>query len=427
MSKFAIRIENISKKYKIGQREPYKTLRDMLAERFSFSRGAGNGKAASETEAAGNTIWALKDVSFEVEPGEVLGLIGRNGAGKSTLLKILSRITEPTEGRVRIRGRVGSLLEVGTGFNPELTGRENILLNGAILGMTHREIERKFDEIVSFAEVEKFIETPVKRYSSGMYMRLAFSVAAHLEPEILLVDEVLSVGDIQFQQKCLGKIGAVAQTGRTVLFVSHNLGSVWSLCSKAVWLNGGKMAEYGSVGAVIDKYRAALQSPDVGLIRSDIQTRKGSGLVRITQLRLEDPDHTPIEVARSGDPIVFVIDYVTFEAKDSQQPNFTLIVLNDREQPLFALSNSLTGQDFSIGNEPGTVRCLVPNLPLVPGEYNLNISCTIRGVIADRVEFGLKFSVTEGDFFGSNLLPQGTTGQMLVSHSWEYLPNRTAN
>ena len=245
-----IRAEGLSKQYHVGAaREPYSTLRESLMStvRTPFRRLRG---------AQGNdeTVWALKDVSFEVLPGEVIGIIGRNGAGKSTLLKILSRITEPTTGRARIRGRVGSLLEVGTGFHPELTGRENIFLNGAVLGMKRSEVARKFDEIVAFAEVERFMDTPVKHYSSGMYMRLAFAVAAFVEPEILLIDEVLAVGDAEFQKKCLGKMSEVSRQGRTILFVSHNMTAVKSLCSRAMWLDGGRIVNAGETEGVVADY-----------------------------------------------------------------------------------------------------------------------------------------------------------------------------
>ncbi len=239
-------MEGLSKRYRIGSPEgPYRTFRETLMEAF---------RRPLRLRSDRDYIWALKDVSFEVQPGEVIGIIGRNGAGKSTLLKILSRITEPTEGWAEIRGRVGSLLEVGTGFHPELTGRENIYLNGAILGMRRQEIRRNFDQIVSFAELDKFIDTPVKRYSSGMYMRLAFSVAAHLEPEIMLVDEVLAVGDAGFQKKCLGKMGEVAKQGRTVLFVSHNMEAVVNLCDRAILLDKGEVVEEGSSESVVDHY-----------------------------------------------------------------------------------------------------------------------------------------------------------------------------
>jgi lipopolysaccharide transport system ATP-binding protein len=264
MSDIVISVENLSKCYLIGhqtaQRERYTALRDVIGrETRNFVRKAADllhGKQIVQGDEVEES-WALRNLSFEVKQGEILGIIGRNGAGKSTLLKILSRITEPTEGRVRLRGRVGSLLEVGTGFHPELTGRENIFLNGAILGMAYKEITRKFDEIVAFAEIEKFLDTPVKRYSSGMYVRLAFAVAAHLEPEILIVDEVLAVGDAEFQKKCLGKMGEIAERGgRTVLFVSHQLGMVSRLCSRAILLNGGRLVFNGPSSTTIDNYVA---------------------------------------------------------------------------------------------------------------------------------------------------------------------------
>lgn len=249
-----IKVQKVSKRYDLGARQvSYDTLREMLADKMRaplrhLRRGGGLG---------GENFWALKDINFEVFPGEILGIIGRNGAGKSTLLKILSRITEPTSGRVELYGRVGSLLEVGTGFHPELSGRENIFLNGTILGMSRVEIARKFDEIVGFAEVERFLDTPVKRYSSGMYVRLAFAIAAHLEPEILLVDEVLAVGDVAFQKKCLGKMGEVASEGRTVLFVSHDMRAIRSLCSSAIHLQSGQMVMKGEVREAIESYASS--------------------------------------------------------------------------------------------------------------------------------------------------------------------------
>jgi lipopolysaccharide transport system ATP-binding protein len=247
MSQPIIEIQGVGKRYRIGAtKEPYLSLRDEVAKWFS--------PAARRARAAEEEFWALRDVSFSVEPGEAIGIIGRNGAGKSTLLKILSQITPPTEGKITMRGRVGSLLEVGTGFHPELTGRENIYMNGAILGMSRREIARKFDEIVAFAEMEKFLDTPVKRYSSGMYVRLAFAVAAHLEPEILVIDEVLAVGDAQFQDKCLGKMDEVARSGRTVLFVSHNMATISKLCVRAVLLQSGSVATSGATEDVISRY-----------------------------------------------------------------------------------------------------------------------------------------------------------------------------
>ncbi|MBL8189944.1 MAG: ABC transporter ATP-binding protein, partial [Acidobacteria bacterium] len=274
MSKRVIFCEGLGKQFRIGKREINKTLRDVLTDALAApvralkTRFSANGFPGVPTE----TIWALKDVSFDIQHGEVVGIIGHNGAGKSTLLKILSRISEPTEGRIGIHGRVGSLLEVGTGFHPELTGRENIFLNGAILGMRRTEIIRKFDEIVEFAGVGKFLDTPVKFYSSGMYMRLAFAVAAHLEPEILIVDEVLSVGDAQFQKKCLGKMGEVAQSGRTVIFVSHNMAAVERLCSKVLVLENGRLIGNGQPRAMISNY-----------------LREGSGEIYVARSRTGHP------------------------------------------------------------------------------------------------------------------------------------------
>jgi lipopolysaccharide transport system ATP-binding protein len=265
MGDIAIRVEHLSKLYRIGPREPYKALRDtltaaMYASFRAVSAFLSGRRSAVQNSPSNSYVWALKDVSFEVKRGEIVGIIGRNGAGKTTLLKILSRITEPTEGYAEIRGRVGSLLEVGTGFHPELTGRENIYLSGAVLGMTKREIDRKFDEIVDFARVAEFIDTPLKYYSAGMQMRLAFAVAAHLEPEILLVDEVLAVGDLEFQKKCLGKMEDVSRGGRTVLFVSHQMNQIRRLCERVIWLDGGRIVREGPTHEVVSAYEAAMTS-----------------------------------------------------------------------------------------------------------------------------------------------------------------------
>ncbi len=296
MSEIAVRCRGLGKRYRIGERVRYRALRDTVADALSapFRRlrakpaGSANG---DHNGGANNSFWALKDVTFDVRHGEVIGLIGRNGAGKSTLLKILSRITKPTAGHAEIHGRVGSLLEVGTGFHPELTGRENIYLNGSILGMRKGEIERKFDEIVAFAEVEEFIDTPVKRYSSGMNMRLAFAVAAHLEPEILLVDEVLAVGDAAFQKKCLGKMGDVAKQGRTILFVSHNMQAVQALCRETLHINGGQLIDAGDSKAVVARYLASVSEMSSEIVWT-AQTAPGNDEVRLTALRVHTGDAT---------------------------------------------------------------------------------------------------------------------------------------
>ena len=295
-----IRIEGLSKQYRIGARR--KAFHNTLRETMAGALGAPLRRIRRRHNAPGeDTVWALKDVSFDVHPGEVMGVIGRNGAGKSTLLKILSRITEPTEGRVELYGRVGSLLEVGTGFHPELTGRENIFLNGAVLGMRRGEIERKFDEIVAFAEIDRFLDTPVKRYSSGMYTRLAFAVAAHLEPEILLVDEVLAVGDSEFQAKCLGKMGEVAQGGRTVIYVSHNLGSMASLCQRAILLLGGRKCGEGPTVEVINRYISGGREVSGERVWHDPQSAPGNEKIRLRAVRIVSGGKVTSEVDIQND------------------------------------------------------------------------------------------------------------------------------
>ena len=292
MSDTIIRVENLGKKYQLGRNTGqdgarYRTLRDDLMEvprRLASRLAVGNRKSKIEND---SEFWALRDVNFEVEPGEVVGIIGRNGAGKSTLLKILSRITEPTTGKIHIKGRVASLLEVGTGFHPELTGRENIFLNGAILGMSRAEIKAKFDEIVAFAEVERFLATPVKRYSSGMYVRLAFAVAAHLDPEILIVDEVLAVGDASFQRKCLGKMEQVSRTeNRTVLFVSHNMGAVNQLCHRVALLDSGQVAAVGSASSITARYYGHNDTAALERSWPDIATAPGDAVVKLANVKL---------------------------------------------------------------------------------------------------------------------------------------------
>lgn len=288
-----IKVTNLSKQYRIGMRDAaYGSLRESLMNGLRASR-----RLRRENKTGADTIWALQDVSFDVAPGEVVGIIGRNGAGKSTLLKILSRVTEPTAGRVELYGRVGSLLEVGTGFHPELTGRENIFLNASILGMTRQEVGTKLDAIVSFAEIEKFIDTPVKRYSSGMYLRLAFAVAAHLEPEILMVDEVLAVGDASFQKKCLGKMSAVAREGRTVLFVSHNMMAIQSLCSRAIWLDGGRVTSDAEAGQVVATYLKESFQPRAEQVWDNPTVAPGNDKVRLRSARVRlEGDSAPDEI-----------------------------------------------------------------------------------------------------------------------------------
>jgi lipopolysaccharide transport system ATP-binding protein len=307
MSDTVIRVENLGKKYIIGhqQQERYTALRDVITNKVKSIGSLLNPKAKSENPAF-EEFWALKDVSFDIKQGDRVGIIGRNGAGKSTLLKILSRITEPTTGSIKIKGRVASLLEVGTGFHPELTGRENIFLNGAILGMGKEEIKRKFDEIVAFAEVEKFLDTPVKRYSSGMYVRLAFAVAAHLEPEILIVDEVLAVGDAQFQKKCLGKMEDVGTEGRTVIFVSHNMGAVQRLCSRAIVINQGQTIFQGDASNAVSEYLAKVSESASRRIRFPESENKE---ITILEAAVVSPFKSDTEELDISDPIEIQIHY----------------------------------------------------------------------------------------------------------------------
>jgi lipopolysaccharide transport system ATP-binding protein len=307
MSDLAIRVEGLGKQYRIGSQNQarYRTLRDSISDAFSWPARMLRGELSSRAE----TIWALRDVSFELKQGQVLGVIGRNGAGKSTLLKILSRVTEPSEGLAEITGRVGSLLEVGTGFHPELSGRENIYLNGAVLGMKRNEITRKFDEIVDFAGVAKFIDTPVKRYSSGMYLRLAFSVAAHLEPEILVVDEVLAVGDAEFQRKCLGKMSDVAEAGRTVLFVSHNMSAILRLTEHAIVLDGGQVVHSAPTREAVDHYMASGFSQSGERSWTEEEIPESAGPFRPISLRVRDPRGKVADTVQSREPLNVEIDY----------------------------------------------------------------------------------------------------------------------
>lgn len=365
-----ISVEGLSKRYWLGHMPRHDTLRDALSHTFkSLPRLLGKSGTRSPHPNR-DELWALRDVSFEVRRGEVIGIIGRNGAGKSTLLKILSRITEPTTGRVTLRGRVASLLEVGTGFHPELTGRENVILNGAILGMSRAEIRRKFDEIVAFAEVEKFLDTPVKHYSSGMYVRLAFAVAAHLEPEILIVDEVLAVGDYSFQRKCLGKMSAVAGSeGRTVLFVSHNLGSVTGLCSRTIWLAHGRINACGQSAAVVADYiRSQTEQAQTSY---DFQgwgsAERRNGRLIITGLQLND-----------GEP---ASHRESFRARIHFRTNapvegvaFGLGFCSPEGTRLATLDSDLDGQRRAYpAGYAGWIELVLPELPLSPGRYSLDL------------------------------------------------------
>jgi len=378
MSDTVIKVEGLSKLYRIGSRQnDYRTLRDTITDVFTTPfrklkkrtdskklEGNSNISTLGSSHSA-DTIWALKDVSFEIKRGEVVGIIGRNGAGKSTLLKILSRITEPTQGRARIRGRVGSLLEVGTGFHPELTGRENIYLNGAILGMRKAEIERKFDEMVAFAEVEKFIDTPVKHYSSGMYVRLAFAVAAHLEPEILLVDEVLAVGDVAFQKKCLGRMGDVAKRGRTVIFVSHQMNQIRRLCERVAWFDTGGLREIGFTSEVIGAYEAAMSSISVDASR---EIEDGNVIARFLKWELLEPRSAQTNLLTAMGPVT--VKFMVKVVKPIKNGHHGIALFNNDNQLIWATVAN------SIKLEPGicTFSHNISTLPVRPGVYYWQVS-----------------------------------------------------
>lgn len=408
-----IDVEGLSKSYVISHqpKADYGSFRDDIVNllRRPFQPNITQGSSRE-------TLWALKDVGFEVLQGDIFGVIGGNGAGKSTLLKILSRITDPTEGHAVLRGRVGSLLEVGTGFHPELTGRENIFLNGAILGMRKQEIEKRFDEIVTFSEIERFLDTPVKFYSSGMYVRLAFAVAAHLEPDVLIVDEVLSVGDARFQKKSLGKMSEAATSGATVLLVSHNMASIESLCTRAMFLDHGRLVKIGSTTEVIEEY-LSLASTAASQNLAERTDRKGDGRLRFTGVSLRSGKRGKYsEIAQCGQDLEFVANFTSHG--DLKQVNTSMAVYAPSGQCLIVLDSEMTG--VSLGSVPkrGHFSCRIERLPLAPGQYYLNLFCTVNGEIVDWVQNAASFSVEAGDFFGSGKLPPSGHGGLLVPQKW---------
>ncbi|MBI4522969.1 MAG: ABC transporter ATP-binding protein [Deltaproteobacteria bacterium] len=423
MSNIAIKVENLSKRYKIGVRRiRHDTLRDYLMHgvKSLFDRNGrsftNNGQPSTAGRRA-NAIWALKDVSFDIKHGEVVGFVGRNGAGKSTLLKILSRITEPTRGRAEIYGRVGSLLEVGTGFHPELTGRENIYLNGAVLGMKKVEIQRKFDEIIDFAEIDGFVDTPVKRYSSGMYVRLAFAVAAHLEPEILIVDEVLAIGDVQFQKKCLGKMGNVAKEGRTVLFVTHNLAAVTELCPSSMLLRQGTLVANGPTKAVIDDYLSQLSSTASTLRDGVVKERSGDGRLRFTDVYLRDQSGNRIDNPSSGSQIDIALEFVS--ERDLSHVQFMLTLYSQAGIAVTHCNVDACGARPHVPRGRGQVVCRIPKLPLPYGRYRLVIAASDDMGIMDLIPTACLFDVETSRFFTRPFVPPAEYSTVLVEHSWQ--------
>lgn len=405
-----IQVEGLSKQYQIGAHEtPYKTVRESLMQSLRPKRNA-----------AREFIWALRDLSFDAMPGDVIGVIGRNGAGKSTLLKILSRITEPTTGKIDLYGRVGSLLEVGTGFHQELTGRENIFLNGAILGMRRQEIVRKFDEIVAFAEVEKFIDTPVKRYSSGMYLRLAFAVAAFLESEILLVDEVLAVGDASFQKKCLGKMRDVSASGRTVLFVSHNMAAIEGLCNRCLFISGGTLVGDGPPHELVTKYLAAEAVPE-NATRSLIEHsgRRGGLKPFLRNISLSTAGGLPASAIRMGDGMIIRVDFDG--QSQSIRPNINITIKNNYAVPVFTASTRVQKQYQPTENyEGGSIICQLRELPLLEGTYTIDLILSGEYHLMDAIYDAISFEVIPVDVFGSGEVPQAHDGTIFWAAEFEY-------
>ncbi|MBW4507877.1 MAG: ABC transporter ATP-binding protein [Scytonematopsis contorta HA4267-MV1] len=425
MSSTIIHVENLGKKYILDhqQQESYKTFREVIskaAKSFTDKFKPSDNKVNQLNYSKHSEFWALNDISFEIKQGEKVGIIGRNGAGKSTLLKILSRITEPTKGRVRIRGRVASLLEVGTGFHPELTGRENIFLNGSILGMTKEEIRRKFDEIVTFAEVEKFLDTPVKRYSSGMYVRLAFAVAAHLEPEILIVDEVLAVGDAQFQKKCLSKMEEVGQQGRTVLFVSHNMGMITQLCEKAIYLKQGEVIDIDEVNTVVCKYlqTGIFNEGSIELIK-DIDIVRKNKKIFISKLSIINHENivsTEIDVRY---PFYVKIEYEVTQNLTNVEISVDIFTGDGR--PVTTTSQSDYAPHLLEKREPGKYQVTIqfPGIFFMPGPFMITVAAyEPMGEMIDIYEKVMSFNVIDTGIKLSKYKPDHSIGVVMVDLPW---------
>lgn len=409
MSDTVIRVENLTKKYILGHKEEsYKTFRGAMTGAGKSLVNAFNPRAKKEATQGKDEFWALNDVSFEIKQGDCVGFIGRNGAGKSTLLKILSRITEPTSGSIRIKGRVASLLEVGTGFHPELTGRENIFLNGAILGMSKVEIQRKFDEIVAFAEIEKFLDTPVKRYSSGMYVRLAFAVAAHLEPEILIVDEVLAVGDAQFQKKCLGKMGDVAsKEGRTVLFVSHNMAAMRSLCNTGVFLNSGKVVLTGDIDVVADEYLKMW-------ITNKARVSKKSG-TRFIEVSVQDQYGENLEILDLNKKAFLKLNIYIEDNRDLNL-GFTMY-----KQDIPILSSSALDTLEELPKGLSELKIELPTNLLTTGDYRIEGAMWSSTKVYDQDDYLTSFKM----FRNSALEVQGTGYRGIIAFSGNWISRVT--
>ncbi len=416
-NEFSVQIKDIGKRYTISEKSRYLALRDIFVKAMKVPVNLIKGKGFKKR----NDFWALKDVNFNVKPGEVVGIIGRNGAGKSTLLKILSRITDPTEGEIQYKGKVASLLEVGTGFHPELSGRENVYLNGSILGMSRKEIETKFEEIVDFAGIREFIDMPVKRYSSGMQVRLAFSVAAHLEADIMIIDEVLAVGDAEFQRKCLGKMDEVTrETGRTIFFVSHDMGAIRRICSRVLVLKGGQIVADGNVEDAIGAYLEDIKSVSKMNLENR-EDRKGEAKVRFTEIDFKDSKGNPTVTGVTGEKLDIVLKYKSKSDTELKNCRISLVFSDKVGQEIFKLCTSLTLEGNLNLPANGQVLCAMDKLPLSRGDYLIKAFFEVNGVIQDDVDGAALLTVISGKFYDSGKgEAQGWNGKgVLVEHNWK--------
>lgn len=416
-----IEVKNLSKKYRIGVKQPYYSLRDTVSNFIRNPFTSFKKRKVDKDCLADDEFWALKDISFKVMPGEVIGIIGKNGAGKTTLLKLLSRITPLTEGEIVLRGRVASLLEIGTGFHPELTGRENIFLNGAILGMKQREIKKKFDKIVDFSGVEKFLDTPVKHFSSGMYMRLAFSVAAHLEPEILIVDEVLAVGDSEFQKKSLGKMESISKNkGRTILFVSHNLVSVQKLCERTILLEGGRIKQIGGTKSVIDTYLNSSSIKNIGPVSSLLVNKIGNvGNFRFIEVKISNSKGSGI--IRSGDKLKIILKYTSdFNSPITDARIVIPIISESSGQRVLWLDSDVTSCSFSFLKPKGELICETEEINLMEGSYSIEVNFHIQGTSVDYIRRAGTFEVrTSIEDFNYKTCPDKSVCDHLIKFSFK--------
>ncbi len=415
-----ITVCGLSKQYKIGpdRRQPFNLGRMVRRELRSLPSNRSDQGICGKNE----HFWALKDINFDVAKGDRVGIIGRNGAGKSTLLKILSRVTYPTEGEVRIRGRVTSLLEVGTGFNENLTGRENIFLNASLHGLTPKEIAAKSDDIVSFSGVERFIDTPLKHYSSGMRIRLGFSVAAHIEPDILILDEVLTVGDLAFQQKCLNRVQGLVSEGRTILFASHSMGDVARFCDRLIWIDHGSMKFYGDTLSGIDLYQNSVAVKGVGELRQR-KDRTGTGTFRFTSIRYLDEDSNPCDSGQTGHELRIILEY---EAQRSEEESpwdvyVCIVIQNEKQQRLFGLPSEVLRTNLTKISRNGNFVCRIHKLPLLPGVYEITASLLVNRQLVDKVACARTLPVLGGDFYGTGKLPHGYLGPLCVDFEWDHV------